>query len=79
MTSAKVMMVSCSSMITERYADVLPTEFAEYTAAQERIALGKKAKKKEVASRRAEMKELINDACVFRCVSLLSYVKNAWS
>ncbi|KAI5121072.1 hypothetical protein M0805_008586 [Coniferiporia weirii] len=37
-------------------------EFAEYTAAQERIALGKKAKKKEAVNRRSAMQELINDA-----------------
>ena len=39
-------------------------EFAEYTSAQERIALGKKSKKVEAKKRREAMKELIVDACV---------------
>ena len=38
------------------------TEYAEYTSAQERIALGKKSKKKEAQKRRAEMSEMIVDA-----------------
>lgn len=37
-------------------------EFAEFTSAQERIALGKKAKKKEAAIKRNTMIELIQDA-----------------
>ncbi|KAF8158053.1 nineteen complex-related protein 2-domain-containing protein [Crassisporium funariophilum] len=37
-------------------------EFAEYTSAQERIALGKKSRKKEATQRRDAMKELIADA-----------------
>ncbi|EJC98047.1 uncharacterized protein FOMMEDRAFT_97947 [Fomitiporia mediterranea MF3/22] len=37
-------------------------EFAEYTAAQERIALGKKAKKKDAERRRATMQEMIAEA-----------------
>ncbi|KAI1794968.1 GCFC-domain-containing protein [Ganoderma leucocontextum] len=37
-------------------------EFAEYTSAQERIALGKKSRKKEAQKRRAEMTEMIVDA-----------------
>jgi GC-rich sequence DNA-binding factor len=37
-------------------------EFADYTAAQERIALGKKSRKKEAVKRREEMAELIADA-----------------
>ncbi|KAF8645232.1 hypothetical protein AX16_008059 [Volvariella volvacea WC 439] len=36
-------------------------EYAEYTSAQERIALGKKSRKAEAARRRDEMKELIAD------------------
>jgi len=39
-------------------------EFAEYTSAQERIALGKKATKKAAVDRRETMKELIADAYV---------------
>lgn len=39
-------------------------EFAEYTSAQERIALGKKSRKVEAAQRRDAMKELIADAYV---------------
>ena len=37
-------------------------DFAEYTSAKERIALGKKARKKEAESRRSAIQELINDA-----------------
>lgn len=37
-------------------------EFAEYTSAQERIALGKKSKKLEASKRRDNMKEMIADA-----------------
>jgi len=37
-------------------------EFAEYTSAQERIALGKKSRKLEASKRRDAMKELIADA-----------------
>lgn len=39
-------------------------EFAEYTSAQERIALGKKSRKVEAAKRRDTMKEMIADAYV---------------
>jgi len=39
-------------------------EFSEYTSAQERIALGKKAMKAEAAQRRTTMQDLIDDACV---------------
>lgn len=41
-------------------------EFAEYTSAQERIALGKKSRKKEASQRRDAMKEMIADAYVYR-------------
>ncbi|KAG6891529.1 hypothetical protein C0992_005064 [Termitomyces sp. T32_za158] len=37
-------------------------EFAEYTSAQERIALGKKSRKAEAAKRRDAMQEMIADA-----------------
>ncbi|KLO08660.1 hypothetical protein SCHPADRAFT_944262 [Schizopora paradoxa] len=37
-------------------------EFAEYTSAQERIALGKKAKKKESEKKKMSMAEMIEDA-----------------
>ncbi|KAJ7718488.1 nineteen complex-related protein 2-domain-containing protein [Mycena maculata] len=37
-------------------------EFAEYTSAQERIALGKRGQKKEASKRRDAMKEMIADA-----------------
>lgn len=40
------------------------TEFAEYTSAQDRIALGKKSRKAEASQRRNNMKELIEDAYV---------------
>ena len=39
-------------------------EFAEYTSAQERIALGKKSRKAEAAKRRDTMIEMIADAYV---------------
>jgi len=41
-----------------------PSEFAEYTSAQERIALGKKSRKKEASQRRVAMEEMIADAYV---------------
>ena len=46
------------------YLKSLFTEFAEYTSAQERIALGKKSRKLEASRRRDTMKELIADAWV---------------
>ncbi|KAG6836834.1 hypothetical protein H0H93_002514 [Arthromyces matolae] len=42
--------------------DASPSEFAEYTSAQDRIALGKKSRKAEAAKRRDAMKEMIEDA-----------------
>jgi GC-rich sequence DNA-binding factor len=55
-----------------------PLEFAEYTSAQERIALGKKSRKKEASQRRVAMEEMIADAYAdsllsFRCI-LTSYL-----
>ena len=38
------------------------TEYAEYTSAQERIALGKKSRKVEAQKKRDEMHEMIVDA-----------------
>ena len=46
------------------HAHFIFSEFAEYTSAQERIALGKKSKKLEASKRRDNMKEMIADACV---------------
>lgn len=40
------------------------SEYAEYTSAQERIALGKKSRKVEVTKRREMMQELITEAYV---------------
>ncbi len=37
-------------------------EYAEYTSAQERIALGKKSRKVEAQKRREAMSEMIVDA-----------------
>jgi Nineteen complex-related protein 2 len=48
-------------------------DFAEYTSAKERIALGKKSKKLEAQQRRDALKELIADAYVLLCPSLLSH------
>ena len=42
-------------------ADCL-VEFAEYTSAKDRIALGKKSRKAEAAKRREDIQELIADA-----------------
>jgi hypothetical protein len=42
--------------------DSLPPEYADYTSAQERIALGKKSRKLEASKRREAMEEMINDA-----------------
>lgn len=39
-----------------------PSEYAQYTSAQERIALGKKARKTEASKRRDNMKEMIAEA-----------------
>lgn len=46
--------------------DIIPlhsclSEYAEYTSAQERIALGKKARKVEASKRRDIMMEMIAD------------------
>ena len=38
------------------------SEYAEYTSAQERIALSKKSRKLEASKRREAMKEMIADA-----------------
>lgn len=46
------------------------SDFAEYTNAQTRIALGKKARKAETNKLREEMQDLIADASV----SLVTYV-----
>src|SRR5437016_134936 len=46
------------------------SEFAEYTSAQERIALGKKSRKKEASQRRVAMEEMIADAYVVSLFSL---------
>ena len=40
----------------------LRSEYAEYTSAQERVALGKKSRKVEAQKRRNEMSEMIADA-----------------
>jgi hypothetical protein len=66
MSSAKATTVRFlfNAFITLRIDTTLDIEFAEYTSAQERIALGKKARKKAAADRREAMKELIADAYV---------------
>lgn len=38
-------------------------EFAEYTSAQERVALGRKSRKAEAKKKREEMESLIADTC----------------
>ena len=54
-------MVSYGQNIAELMADCL-AEFAEYTSAKDRIALGKKSRKAEAAKRREDIQELIADA-----------------
>jgi GC-rich sequence DNA-binding factor len=46
------------------YTHEVGTEFAEYTSAQERIALGRKTKKAEASKMKEAMMELIVDALV---------------
>ena len=60
------MMVGCFLLVlfSSPYLKSNFTEFAEYTSAQERIALGKKSRKLEASRRRDTMKELIADAWV---------------
>ena len=60
------MMVGCFLLLlfSSTYLKSNFTEFAEYTSAQERIALGKKSRKLEASRRRDTMKELIADAWV---------------
>lgn len=48
--------------IVDRYQLINRVEFAEFTSAQERIALGKKSRKVEAKKRRDEMHEMIVDA-----------------
>jgi len=54
------------SSFVSRCADIHVSlaDMAEYTGAQERIALGKKSRKVEERKRRAGMVEMIEDACV---------------
>lgn len=54
----------CSLMRVRTYTRFVLTEFAEFTSAQERIALGKKSRKLEAKKRRENMNELIADAYV---------------
>lgn len=53
------MMVSVSPDLPSLLIDGVHPEFAEYTSAQERIALGKKSRKAEAKKRREEMENLI--------------------
>lgn len=63
MSLVKEMTVSRSILdIVDRCPLINRVEFAEYTSAQERIALGKKSRKVEAKKRRDEMHEMIVDA-----------------
>jgi hypothetical protein len=64
MSLVKEMMVCPPSLVCYAKIDkaVYLEEFAEYTSAQERIALGKKSRKVEAQKRRDEMSEMIVDA-----------------
>jgi hypothetical protein len=59
MTVSRLLLIF-SSVLGNSFTSI--TEFAEYTSAQERIALGKKSRKLEASKRRNEMQELIADA-----------------
>ncbi|KAG9315745.1 GCFC-domain-containing protein [Chiua virens] len=53
-------------------------EYAEYTSAQERIALGKKARKADASKRRDTMKEMIADGqvlCLSQKLYLIPYIR----
>jgi hypothetical protein len=55
----------CRLSVLSFFATALQrTEYAEYTSAQERIALGKKSKKLEASKRKDTMQEMIADAYV---------------
>ena len=62
---------SCNLVVFNRNGllSAIP-EFAEYTSAQDRIALGKKSRKVEAQKRRAEMSEMILDACVLEHINI---------
>lgn len=49
-------------MVCFDVAKMIATEFAEYTSAQERVALGKKSRKVEAKKKRENMQEMIADA-----------------
>ena len=66
-------MTVSNSDFTEAWSFISNAEYAEYTSAQERIALGKKSRKLEAKKRRDEMHEMIAEAYVmFRVLSLSS-------
>jgi GC-rich sequence DNA-binding factor len=65
MILVKVTMVSDTIVMQRVTILTFELEFAEFTSAKERIALGKKSKKKEAAARRNVMKEMIDDAWVW--------------
>ena len=67
------MMVGCFRLVLFHLFKITFTEFAEYTSAQERIALGKKSRKVEASRRRDTMKELIADAWVVNIFLILIY------
>lgn len=48
---------------------IFRVEYAEYTSAQERIALGKKSRKVEATKRREMMQDLITEAYGSECFS----------
>ena len=51
-------------LLEDMKVDAVFKEFADYTSAQDRIALGKKSRKVEAAKRREAMKEMIEDVYV---------------
>lgn len=62
MSLGKEMMVCQSVVYLDQHTNGCIIEFAEYTSAKERIALGKKSRKLEAQKKKENMVELIEEA-----------------
>lgn len=62
MSLGKEMMVCRTLVYLDQHTDRCVVEFAEYTSAKERIALGKKSRKLEAQKKKENMVELIEEA-----------------
>ena len=62
MSLGKEMMVCQSLVYLVQHTNRCILEFAEYTSAKERIALGKKSRKAEAQKKKENMVELIEEA-----------------